>query len=99
MRETVTPPAISAQSKDVAPEDKPGTSVPSTTAAGKGTQAWQVRCRRQFRKLWSIRSSFRNKAGHASLSTIVDIPPLCVSTAFFCITAGAVGCGVPPSGR
>jgi hypothetical protein len=33
---------ISVQSKDVAPEDKPGTSVPSTTAAGNGTQAWQV---------------------------------------------------------
>ena len=30
---------ISAQSKDVAPEDKPGTSVPSTTAAGNGSQA------------------------------------------------------------
>jgi hypothetical protein len=68
-----------------------------TTAAGSGTQTWQVRYRRQFRKLGSMRSSFRNRAGHASLSAIVDISPRCVSAAFFSITAGAVGCGVPPS--
>ena len=45
------------------------------------------------------RSSFRNKAGHASLSAIGRISPPCASAAFLSITAGAVGCGVPASVR
>jgi hypothetical protein len=49
----------------------------------------QARCRRQFRKLGSTRSSFRNKAGHASLSAIVDIPPPSFSAADPPIAKGA----------